>query len=110
GAGRVRRPGRPRLGRVAVQPPRGRGRLSHRRFGCLHRAHDRARERAMIAAAYAGDPVFARVIVLAKLIAVFVLLMVSVLFMIMYERKAVARLGNRWGPNRAGPNGWLQSL
>jgi NADH-quinone oxidoreductase subunit H len=28
----------------------------------------------------------------------------------MYERKAVAGLGVRYGPNRAGPNGWLQSL
>jgi NADH-quinone oxidoreductase subunit H len=28
----------------------------------------------------------------------------------MYERKAIARLGTRWGPNRAGPLGWLQSL
>jgi NADH-quinone oxidoreductase subunit H len=30
--------------------------------------------------------------------------------MVMYERKAVAWLGVRYGPNRAGPNGWLQSL
>ena len=49
-------------------------------------------------------------ILLVKVLVVFVLLMVSVLFMVMYERKAIARLGNRWGPNRAGPNGWLQSL
>src|ERR1700678_236822 len=32
------------------------------------------------------------------------------MFMVMYERKAVAWLGVRYGPNRAGPNGWLQSL
>jgi NADH-quinone oxidoreductase subunit H len=69
------------------------------------------------AAVTAGDPVFAKgldlavwVIVLVKLFVVFALLMVSVLFMIMFERKVVARLGNRWGPNRAGPKGWLQSL
>ena len=62
------------------------------------------------AAAYTGDPVFAKgidlvvwVIVLVKLVVVFALLMVSVLFMVMFERKVVARLGNRWGPNRAGP-------
>jgi NADH-quinone oxidoreductase subunit H len=68
-------------------------------------------------AAHIGDPVFSKgldlavwVIVLAKVVAVFALLMVSVLFMIMFERKVVARLGNRWGPNRAGPRGWLQSL
>ena len=67
--------------------------------------------------AYTGDPLFAKgldlvvwIILLVKLIAVFALLMLSVLFMIMYERKAIARLGTRWGPNRAGPFGWLQSL
>jgi NADH-quinone oxidoreductase subunit H len=70
-----------------------------------------------LAAVYTGDPLFAKgidlavwVILLVKLIAIFAILMVSVLFMVMYERKAVARLGNRWGPNRAGPKGWLQSL
>ncbi len=66
----------------------------------------------MTAAAYVGDPVFAKGIdlivwafVLVKLVIVFALLMLSVLFMIMFERKVVARLGNRWGPNRAGPWG-----
>jgi NADH-quinone oxidoreductase subunit H len=66
---------------------------------------------------YPGDPVFIRgldlavwLVLLVKLVVVFALLMGSVLFMVMYERKAVARLGNRWGPNRAGPKGWLQSL
>jgi NADH-quinone oxidoreductase subunit H len=69
------------------------------------------------AVTFQGDPVFSHgltwqvwVIVLVKVIIVFVLLMISVLFMVMYERKAVAYLGNRWGPNRAGPKGWLQSL
>ena len=64
-----------------------------------------------------GDPVFDHglnlavwVILLVKVVAVFVIVMVSVLFMVMYERKAVAWLGVRYGPNRAGPNGWLQSL
>jgi NADH-quinone oxidoreductase subunit H len=66
---------------------------------------------------FTGDPVFdkgltlvAWAIILVKLLAVFALVMLSVLFMVMYERKAVAYLGNRWGPNRAGPKGWLQSL
>lgn len=72
---------------------------------------------AKAAATYTGDPVFTKgltweawVIVLVKLLIVFALVMLSVLFMVMYERKAVAYLGNRWGPNRAGPKGWLQSL
>jgi NADH-quinone oxidoreductase subunit H len=66
---------------------------------------------------YTGDPLFAHglslavwIIVVVKAIAVFAIVMVSVLFMVMYERKAIARLGIRVGPNRAGPNGWLQSL
>src|ERR1700759_1051912 len=64
-----------------------------------------------------GDPLFDHglnlavwIILLVKTVAVFVIVLVSVLFMVMYERKAVARLGVRYGPNRAGPNGWLQSL
>ena len=32
------------------------------------------------------------------------------LFMINWERKVVARMQHRPGPNRVGPNGWLQSL
>jgi NADH-quinone oxidoreductase subunit H len=64
-----------------------------------------------------GDPLFANglnlavwLILLVKVVVVFLIVLLSVLFMVMYERKAVARLGVRWGPNRAGPNGWLQSL
>ena len=64
-----------------------------------------------------GDPLFADglnlavwLILLVKVVIIFVIVLVSVLFMVMYERKAVAWLGVRYGPNRAGPNGWLQSL
>ncbi len=64
-----------------------------------------------------GDPIFNHgltlavwIVIVVKVIAVFTLVLVSVLFMVMYERKAVAYLGNRPGPNRAGPGGWLQSL
>jgi NADH-quinone oxidoreductase subunit H len=64
-----------------------------------------------------GDPVFNNglnlavwIILLVKVVVIFAIVMVSVLFMVMYERKAVAQLGVRYGPNRAGPNGWLQSL
>ncbi len=66
---------------------------------------------------YVGDPVFAHgldlavwIILIVKAVAVFAIALVSVLFMVMYERKAVAWLGVRYGPNRAGPGGWLQSL
>ena len=64
-----------------------------------------------------GDPLFSNglnlavwLIVVVKVVIVFLLVLLSVLFMVMYERKAVAWLGVRYGPNRAGPNGWLQSL
>jgi NADH-quinone oxidoreductase subunit H len=64
-----------------------------------------------------GDPLFDHglslavwIIIVVKVVAVFAIVMVSVLFMVMYERKAVAWLGVRHGPNRAGPGGWLQSL
>src|SRR5579875_1048327 len=66
---------------------------------------------------FIGDPLFAHglnpVVIgieLVKVIITFVVVLVAVLFMVMYERKAVAWLGVRYGPNRAGPGGWLQSL
>ena len=40
----------------------------------------------------------------------FALGVVLTLFMINWERKVVARMQQRPGPNRVGPNGWLQSL
>ena len=49
-------------------------------------------------------------ITLIKLFGVFVILLLLTLFTINYERKVVARMAVRWGPNQVGPNGWLQSL
>ncbi|MEU4238903.1 NADH-quinone oxidoreductase subunit NuoH [Actinoplanes sp. NPDC026619] len=49
-------------------------------------------------------------ITLIKLLAVFVLLLLLTLFTIVYERKVVARMAVRPGPNQVGPGGWLQSL
>ena len=49
-------------------------------------------------------------LVLIKVVAVFAMLLVLTLFTIMYERKVVARMAVRPGPNQVGPNGWLQSL
>jgi NADH-quinone oxidoreductase subunit H len=64
-----------------------------------------------------GDPLFAHgldlavwIILVVKVVAVFAIVLLSVLFMVMYERKMVALLGVRHGPNRTGPGGWLQSL
>ncbi len=49
-------------------------------------------------------------LVLLKVVAVFALLVLLTLFTIMYERKVVARMAVRPGPNQVGPNGWLTSL
>ena len=50
------------------------------------------------------------VIVLIKTLATFAILLVSVLFMVWFERKVIAGMQNRIGPNRAGPWGLLQTL
>ncbi|MGA5304292.1 NADH-quinone oxidoreductase subunit NuoH [Nucisporomicrobium flavum] len=49
-------------------------------------------------------------ITLIKLLGVFVVLLLLTLFTINYERKVVARMAVRPGPNQVGPKGWLQSL
>ena len=49
-------------------------------------------------------------IVIGKTIAVFVLLLVSVLLYIWFVRKVIADMQNRIGPDRAGPFGVLQTL
>lgn len=63
------------------------------------------------------DPVFDHgidttvvLIIIGKTIAVFVLLLLSVLMYIWFLRKVIARMQNRVGPDRAGPFGLLQSL
>ena len=53
------------------------------------------------------DPVW---LVIIKVVGLFVFGVLMTLFMINWERKVVARMQHRPGPNRVGPNGWLQSL
>ncbi|WP_130295079.1 NADH-quinone oxidoreductase subunit NuoH [Pseudonocardia sediminis] len=55
----------------------------------------------------ADDPIW---LVLLKVVVLFGLGVVLTLFMINWERKVVGRMQHRPGPNRTGPNGWLQSL
>ncbi|MBX6387484.1 MAG: NADH-quinone oxidoreductase subunit NuoH [Frankia sp.] len=56
---------------------------------------------------FADDPFW---LILLKAVGVFAFLMVMTLFGIVFERKVVARMQVRLGPNRHGPKGWLQSL
>lgn len=49
-------------------------------------------------------------LMLIKVLGVFVFLVLTVLFAIVIERKVLGRMQMRPGPNRVGPNGWLQSL
>ncbi|WP_322747888.1 MULTISPECIES: NADH-quinone oxidoreductase subunit NuoH [unclassified Frankia] len=57
--------------------------------------------------AFGSDPFW---LILLKAVAVFAFLLLTTLFAIVFERKVVARMQQRVGPNRHGPKGWLQSL
>ncbi len=69
------------------------------------------------AAVFAVDPLFLGgvgleevIIVAIKVVAAFTLLLLSVVFMIWFERKLISDMQNRIGPNVAGPFGVLQTL
>ena len=102
-----------------AQERHGRAERSHRRDHVGHRAPGRdhtVRSVAVTVVAIA-DPLFSDgvdltvvLIVIGKTIAVFVLVLLSVLLYIWFLRKVIARMQNRIGPDRAGPFGLLQTL
>jgi NADH-quinone oxidoreductase subunit H len=47
---------------------------------------------------------------LAKVIVIVVIMLMSVAYTVLLERKLVGRIQNRWGPSRVGPFGLLQPL
>jgi NADH-quinone oxidoreductase subunit H len=58
-----------------------------------------------------GDLIWAPLlIILLKVIVIFALGLIVTMFMVWFERKAIAGMGNRIGPNKAGPWGLLQTL
>ncbi len=56
---------------------------------------------------FGKDPLW---ITIVKAVMLFVFLMLGVLFGVWFERKLISRMQNRYGPNRAGKFGLLQSV
>ncbi len=71
----------------------------------------------VIAGMLANDPLLSGevglttlLVVLIKVVVAFVGLLLSVILMVWFERKVIADMQNRFGPNRAGPFGLFQTI
>ena len=104
-----------RHGLGSVQPARRRHPRGHGLDRARHRRSDRAAVRP--GALLGADPLLdgdllwtPLLIVLMKVVIVFVLALVGTMLMVWFERKVIAGMQNRVGPNKAGPFGILQTL
>jgi NADH-quinone oxidoreductase subunit H len=55
----------------------------------------------------ADDPIW---LILLKVVVLFVFALLMPMFLVAWERKVIGFMQQRPGPNRCGPNGWLQAL